>query len=96
MRVYQFRHIRGDDQCSLGWRTVRLGQGVSGHLDRRWGSGQHSLVDPRFDEGDVAAVLGGLFELNAKLADIGIDVQAIRMLMENGDEEEEEPGDDDA
>jgi hypothetical protein len=52
-------------------------------------------VDPRFDEDDVAAVLGGLFELNAKLADIGGDVQAIRILLENGDEEEEEPGDDD-
>jgi hypothetical protein len=53
-------------------------------------------VDPPFDEEDVAAVLGGLFELNAKLADIGVDVQAIRILIENGDEEEEEPGDGDA
>ena len=53
-------------------------------------------MDPPFDEEDVAAVLGGLFELDAKPADIGVDVQAIRILIENGDEEEEEPGDGDA
>lgn len=46
-------------------------------------------MEPGFDEQDVTAALVGIFEVNAKLADIGVDVQAIRMLMENGDEEEE-------
>ncbi|MCZ7587880.1 MAG: hypothetical protein M5U27_03245 [Gaiella sp.] len=48
-----------------------------------------------FDERDAAAVLAGLFAVNAKLADIGVDLLAIRML-ENGDEEEEDTGDEDA
>lgn len=54
-------------------------------------------MEPRFDEHDVAAILGGIFDANAKLEGIRVEVQAIRILLENGDEEEaEEDGDDES
>jgi hypothetical protein len=35
-------------------------------------------MEPRFDEGDVAAFLGGIFDVNARLAEISIEVRTIR------------------
>jgi hypothetical protein len=51
-------------------------------------------VETPFDERDVDSILSGIFHLNANLAEIADDVQAIRLLLEDGDEEEEEEKDD--
>jgi hypothetical protein len=42
-----------------------------------------------WEQEDVLATLKGVFDVNAKLADIAQDVDAIRRMMEDGDEEEE-------
>jgi hypothetical protein len=47
-------------------------------------------VDGRLDDDDVSAILGGIFDANARLEAIRIEVQTIRVLLEDGDEEEEE------
>jgi len=47
-------------------------------------------MEPRFDEGDVSAILGGVLDANRRLAAINADVRKIRILLEDGDEEEEE------
>jgi hypothetical protein len=39
---------------------------------------------------DVTTIIGGLFDINAKLDDVGGRVLAIRELLEGDDEEEEE------
>jgi len=49
-----------------------------------------SRVEPSFDERDVSSILSGVFHMNANLAEIAEDVWAIRLLLEAGDEEEEE------
>jgi hypothetical protein len=41
------------------------------------------------DSRDVHAVIAGIFDVNAKLEQIATDVDAIRRLLEDGDEEEE-------
>jgi hypothetical protein len=45
-----------------------------------------------WDQDDVFATLTGVFDVNAKLAEIAHDVEAIRRLMED-DEGEETPED---
>jgi hypothetical protein len=50
---------------------------------------------PAFDEHDVAAILAGVFDVNAKLEEISVDVWAIRTLLEQGEGDEEEEEDDD-
>jgi hypothetical protein len=48
-------------------------------------------VEPTFDERDKAAILSGMFHLQANLVEIAEDVWAIRRILEgDGDEEEEE------
>jgi hypothetical protein len=42
------------------------------------------------DDLSVRAIINGLFEVNAKLADIGEDVAAIRALLDEDDDYEEE------
>jgi len=98
VRVYQFRHIRRDGQCSRAAPDGPARHGVPGHLDSgRFAKHQFVFVEPRFDEHDLAAIPGGIFDANAKLEGIRIEVQAIRILLENGDEEEaEEDGDDES
>ena len=39
---------------------------------------------------DVEAVVAGMFDVNRKLFRIASDLHAIRVLLEDGDEEEEE------
>ena len=48
------------------------------------------MVDAAFDERDVTSLLRGVFDMKASLAEIADDVRAIRVLLEDGDEEEEE------
>jgi outer membrane murein-binding lipoprotein Lpp len=43
-----------------------------------------------FEREDVTSIIGGVFDLNAKLARISEDVAAIRRLLEEDDGEEEE------
>jgi hypothetical protein len=46
------------------------------------------LPEPPVDRQDVSSIIGGLFEMNAKLADIAEDVSAIRAMLEEDDDEE--------
>ena len=46
-----------------------------------------------FDERDVTSILSGVFDLNTKLERIAEDLHAIRLFLEDGDEEEEEAED---
>ena len=41
-------------------------------------------------DGDFNAMLSGIFDINAKLAEIRDDLQVIRWLLEDGNHEEEE------
>jgi hypothetical protein len=50
-------------------------------------------VNAAFDESDVESILSGVFHMNAHLADMAEDIHAIRLLLEDGNEEEEEEGD---
>ncbi len=45
---------------------------------------------PDFEEGTDTLIIRSLFRMNAKLADIGEDVSAIRAYLEEDDGEEEE------
>ena len=45
---------------------------------------------PDFEEGTDTLIIRSLFRMNAKLADIGEDVAAIRAYLEEDDGEEEE------
>ena len=47
-------------------------------------------MDAAFDDRDKAAILSGIFHLQASLADIADDVWVIRRILEGGDDEEEE------
>jgi len=47
-------------------------------------------VDGAADDRDVNAILSGIFDINAKLAEIRDDLQVIRWLLEDPDDEEEE------
>lgn len=47
----------------------------------------HGAREPPFDCDDVTSIINGLFEVNAKLADIAEDVGATRGLMDEDDEE---------
>ena len=38
-------------------------------------------MEPRFDDRDVAAILGGILDVNAKLAEINVEVRTIRVLL---------------
>jgi hypothetical protein len=46
-------------------------------------------AEPSLDPENVRAIIGGLFEMNAKLGDISDDVAAIRALLEEEDDGEE-------
>jgi hypothetical protein len=46
-------------------------------------------VESPLERDDVTSIIGGVFDLNAKLAGIAQDVVAIRRLLENEDGEEE-------
>ena len=46
-----------------------------------------------WEQEDVFATLRGVFDVNVKLAEIALDVDAIRRVMEDGDEEEDAPED---
>jgi hypothetical protein len=50
-------------------------------------------VEPIVVREDVNAILVGLFDLNARVLEIGVDVAAIREFLEDGDGEEEAEGD---
>jgi hypothetical protein len=50
----------------------------------------HGRVDGVIDDGDFNAILSGIFDINAKLAEIRDDLQVIRWLLEDGNDEEEE------
>ena len=50
-------------------------------------------VEPAFDERDVTTIMNGVFHMNVHLARIADEVTAIRVLLEDGDEEEEEEND---
>ena len=47
-------------------------------------------VEPAFDDRDVEAILGGVFDMNVRLDRIASDVHTIRLILEAGNEEEEE------
>jgi len=47
-------------------------------------------MEPAFDERDVTSILSGIFDMKVNLARIANDIRAIRLLLEDGDEEEEE------
>jgi hypothetical protein len=47
-------------------------------------------VESPVDRDDVTAIIGGLFDANAKLTEIAYDVRRIRLFLEDDDEEEEE------
>lgn len=47
-----------------------------------------------FDDRDVGSILSGVFDINARLAEIRDEVRAIRWLLEDEDEEEEEDEED--
>ena len=52
-------------------------------------------MDGLLERADVDAILSGLFDINANLAEIRDELRMIRWLLEDGDEEEEEEGDPD-
>ena len=47
-------------------------------------------MESGFDDRDVGAILGGIFDMKATLSEIADDVHLIRLLLEDGDGEEEE------
>jgi len=52
-------------------------------------------MEPIADRHDVTALLGGVFDLNAKPTEVAMDLRVIRRLLEDDDgeaEEEEEDG----
>ena len=52
--------------------------------------GDDAGVTSAFDDRDLDAILGGIFDMNVSLDRIADDVRVIRSLLEDGDEEEEE------
>ncbi len=50
-------------------------------------------MEPAFDDRDVTSILSGVFDINAKLAEIRDELQVISWLLEDDDEEEEEEED---
>jgi hypothetical protein len=51
-------------------------------------------VELPFDDRDVTSILSGVFDMNAKLEEIRDELRIIRWLLEDGDEEQEEEGED--
>jgi hypothetical protein len=47
-------------------------------------------MDSPADRDDVTAIMGGLFDVNAKLSEIAYDVRRIRRFLEDADDDEEE------
>ena len=47
-------------------------------------------MDGVIDDRDVSTILSGIFDINAKLAEIRDDLQVIPWLLEDGNDEEEE------
>jgi hypothetical protein len=47
-------------------------------------------VEALIEREDVDAILGGVFDINANLAEVRDELRIIRRLLEDGDEEEEE------
>jgi len=45
---------------------------------------------PPFDRDDAEAILAGLFDVNARLVEINVHLAAMRILLGDEDEEEEE------
>jgi hypothetical protein len=46
-------------------------------------------AEPAFDDRDVTAILNAVFDTRVRLDRIGEDVRTIRLILEDGDEEEE-------
>jgi hypothetical protein len=46
-------------------------------------------VEPAFDDRDVTTIMSAVFDMKVRLDQIGDDVRTIRLILEDGDEEEE-------
>jgi hypothetical protein len=57
---------------------------------------EHRSMDPWQDPevSDATLIIGTLFEIKAEILELSDQVTAIRWLLENGDQDEEEEGDD--
>ena len=53
------------------------------------------VVKPAFEDRDVTAMLNAFFDTKVRLAQIGDDVRTIRLILEDGDEGEEEEAEED-
>jgi hypothetical protein len=53
-------------------------------------SHEHPGVQPWEPQDDSTTIIGALFDINAKLDEIGTHIVAIRTLLEDDDEEKEE------
>ena len=70
-------------------RTRRILTRAWPHSPTRRDEATIGRVEPRFDERDVAGISSGIFYMNGYLAQIADELKTIRLLLEDGDEEEE-------